>query len=58
MSWVLFIWIGYAGSHSTITQHGPFKFESDCKSVGEKMVNELTGVRNIGRFSCVPKDKL
>lgn len=57
MSWVLFVWIGYAGSHSVIVQHGPFNSEKDCQFVGEKMVQELSGNRSSGRFSCAPKDK-
>jgi hypothetical protein len=57
MSWVLFVWIGYAGSHSIVIEHGPFKLESDCKIIGEKMVNDLAKERAKGTFSCVPKEK-
>lgn len=54
MTWVLYIWIGYMGNHSTMTMHGEFKTEQKCQEVGNALAKPSY---TITRFYCVPKEK-
>lgn len=54
MSWVLYIWIGYAGSHSTMTYHAEFRTEQGCVDAG-KFIKPFDRTR-VG-FLCIPKEK-
>ena len=57
MSWILYVWIGFAGAHSTIIEHGPFKTERECRDSGIKALTELSHSENRVRirYVCLSK---
>lgn len=56
MTWVLYIWIGYAGAHSTMTMHGEFKTEQKCQEVGAFVASKNIERARIN-YLCVAKEK-
>ena len=56
MSWILYIFVGYAGSHSTMTTHGAFRTNQDCEVAGRMAASKQIHRARI-EFLCVPKEK-
>lgn len=57
MSWVLYLWIGYAGYHSTMTFHAEFKTEQKCQEAGQLFLKQQQQSNARHSFYCIPKEK-